>query len=58
MYQEWMDGIPLLVSGCHAHNAAQLARAERYYRENGDDKMADEIHLSYLIEKHLEFNGR
>ena len=57
MYQEWMDAIPLLVSGCHSHNAAQLARAERYYREHGDNKMADEIHISYLIEKHLEFNG-
>ena len=25
--------------------------------EHGDDKMADEIHISYLIEKHLQFNG-
>ena len=50
MYQEWMDAIPLLVPGCHRHNAAQLARAEEYYRNHNDIEEADKIHQQYLKE--------
>lgn len=57
MYQEWMDGIPLLVPGCHQHNMAQLTRAEEYYRNNNDEEMANKMHMDYLIEEYLEFCG-
>lgn len=40
MYQDWMDGVPLLVSGCNEHNRGELAKARDYYRRKGDEEMA------------------
>ena len=53
MYQEWMDAIPLLVPGCPRHNAAQLARAEEYYKNHNDYEEAKRIHKEYLKEMSL-----
>ena len=43
MYQEWMDGVPLLVEGCNEHNRQQLAIARDYYRRNGNEEMAKDM---------------
>lgn len=41
MYQEWMEGFPVLVSGCYEHNIEQLKRAKHYYIEHNDFKAAN-----------------
>ena len=43
MYEEWMDAVPLIVSGCHEHNIAQWNRAKEYWERNGDMQRAKEI---------------
>lgn len=53
MYQEWMDGVPLLVSGCHEHNAEQLRTAANYYKKQGNDEMAEHCENAWLLEKQL-----
>ena len=43
MYGEWMDAIPLLVSGCPENNITQLRRAQEYYRRHGDNESVNEL---------------
>lgn len=32
MYFKWMDGFPIIVSGCHEHNAEQLTWFDKLLR--------------------------
>lgn len=43
MYQEWMDGVPLLVSGCRENNLLELTIARDYYERNGDKELAEQM---------------
>ena len=43
MYGEWMDAMPLIISGCPKHNIAQWKRALNYYERNGDIEEANRI---------------
>lgn len=43
MYDDWMDGCPLLVKGCNEHNRSELAKARDYYRRNGNEEMAKKM---------------
>ena len=36
MYQEWMDGVPLLYKGAYYNNINELERAINYYEMQGD----------------------
>ena len=36
MYQEWMDGVPLLYKGTYDNNINELKRAINYYEKQGD----------------------
>ena len=36
MYQEWMDGVPLLFKGAYYNNINELERAINYYEMQGD----------------------
>lgn len=36
MYQEWMDGVPLLFKGTYYNNINELKRAINYYEKHGD----------------------
>lgn len=36
MYQEWMDGVPLLFKGAYYNNINELKRAISYYEKQGD----------------------
>lgn len=49
MYEEWMDAMPLIISGYPEHNIAQWQRAVNYYERNGDIEEANRIRN--LIEK-------
>lgn len=49
MYGEWMDAMPLIISGYPEHNIAQWKRALNYYERNGDIEEANRI--KNLIEK-------
>ena len=51
MYFEWMDGIPIIVSGCHEHNAEQYARAAKYYEEKGHAESAEHYTQLWKQEK-------
>ena len=42
MYDEWMDGCPLLVEGCDEHNRSELAKARDYWRLHGNEEKAKE----------------
>lgn len=53
MYQEWLEGVPLLVPGCHYHNAQQLKAAEKYYEKQGDKESAEHFKNAYLLEEKL-----
>ena len=35
MYQEWIDGIPLLYEGAYEHNISELKKAISYYEKQG-----------------------
>lgn len=35
MYQEWMDGVPLLYEGAYEHNISELKKAISYYEKQG-----------------------
>lgn len=35
MYQEWMDGVPLIYKGAHEHNISELKKAISYYERQG-----------------------
>lgn len=41
MYQEWMEGVPLLFKGFKEHNLSQLARARDYYERKGNKELAE-----------------
>ena len=45
MYQDWMDGVPLLLSGSEfkEYNRQQLAIARDYYRGKGNEEQAKEM---------------
>lgn len=34
MYEEWMNGFPIIMEGCDESNAWQKKKAENYYKEN------------------------
>ena len=51
MYDEWMDGVPIVVSGCHEYNAEQYAKAERYYENKGKVESAEYYHQLWQQEK-------
>lgn len=53
MYQEWMDGIPILVSGCHEHNIEQFKKARDYYMNNKNYEMAEYYNKSINNETKL-----
>lgn len=58
MYQEWMDGIPILVSGCYEHNIEQFKKARGYYMNKKDYKMVEYYNKSIdnetkLLQKEL-----
>lgn len=53
MYQEWMDGVPLLVSGCHKHNVEQLRTAANYHKKQGNIEMAEHCENALSLEKQL-----
>ena len=36
MYQEWMDGVPLLFKGAYYNNINELKRAISYYEKQGN----------------------
>lgn len=41
MYQEWLDGMPILISGCYEHNIEQLKKARDYYMNNENYEMVE-----------------
>lgn len=41
MYQEWMDAVPILVSGYYEHNIKQLQKAKNYYTKHNNLDMAN-----------------
>lgn len=43
MYQDWMDGCPLLVKGFNEHNRSELAKARDYYKRNGLEEQAEKM---------------
>lgn len=49
MYEEWMDAIPLIISGYPEHNIAQWQRAVNYWERNGNTEEVNRIRN--LIEK-------
>lgn len=41
MYQEWLDGMPILISGCYEYNIEQLKKARNYYMNKKDYEMVE-----------------
>lgn len=52
MYQEWMEGVPILVPGCYEHNIEQLKKAKHYYIEHNDFKTANSFQQSINEEQY------
>lgn len=53
MYQEWMDAVPLITSGCHYNNACQYSRAASYWEEKGDYEKAQKLRRLATQEQNL-----
>lgn len=41
MYQEWMDGYPLLIDGLYDYNIKQMQIAKNYYLKNNKTEIAN-----------------
>lgn len=41
MYQEWMDGYPLLIDGLYDYNIEQMQIAKNYYLKNNKTEIAN-----------------
>lgn len=41
MYQEWMDGVPDIVEGCHENNRIEAGIAVAYYEKHGNPEIAN-----------------
>lgn len=53
MYQEWMDAMPLIISGYHYNNACQYSRAASYWEREGDYEKAQELRRLATQEQNL-----
>lgn len=47
MYQEWMEGVPILVPGCYEHNIEQLKKAKHYHIKHNNFKTANFFSTKY-----------
>lgn len=50
MYQEWMDGVPILYKGAYYNNITELKRVIDYYEKQGDYSTV-EIYKKMLAEQ-------
>lgn len=53
MYQEWLDGMPILISGCYEYNIEQLKKARNYYMNKKDYEMVEYYNKSINNETKL-----
>lgn len=51
MYQEWMDGVPLLFDGFSEYNVVQLQKAKEYYIRKNDIETVKNIEKAIIREK-------
>lgn len=54
MYQEWMDGVPLLYDGAYYNNINELKRAINYYKKYGDASSVEAYEKMLSKEKELQ----
>lgn len=52
-----MDAIPIIVPGCHHHNAKEYARVSQYYANKGDEEMAQSYHDMWAEEKRKAYEN-
>lgn len=59
MYQDWMDGVPLLFNGCYENNIAQAQKAVDYYEINEKKEQADSWrnYIQDEIQKQKEYES-